>query len=204
MIEFLPDAGRRDPKPQAFNVLAFCSGLLQSTGRDVEGSRCSNPVQDSPHAATFLKSQMHFRVIPTFLRPFMHSSQERVIFSRKSTILVAIYCNCGAITNITVWFHILCVIIVYGTSNGPQNDIGNYLGPCSTLTGRPCLSICDEEGGGPNKTRWRGPRHLIQTQEKGCALVQYYPKLFTGRFDDNDHVPLRVAATKPNMTHDPL
>ena len=22
--------------------------------------------------------------------------------------------------------------MVYGTSNGPQNDVGNYLGPCST------------------------------------------------------------------------
>ena len=23
------------------------------------------------------------------------------------------------------------IITVYGTSNGPQNDIGKYLGPCS-------------------------------------------------------------------------
>ena len=30
------------------------------------------------------------------------------------------------------WFHIPCIIIVYGTSNGPLNDVGNYLGPCST------------------------------------------------------------------------
>ena len=31
--------------------------------------------------------------------------------------------------------------MVYGTSNGPQNDIGNYLGPCSTDIGIPsCLS----------------------------------------------------------------
>ena len=27
--------------------------------------------------------------------------------------------------------HIPCITIVYGTSNGLQNDIGNYLGPCS-------------------------------------------------------------------------
>ena len=29
----------------------------------------------------------------------------------------------------TFWFHIPYTIMVYGTSNGPQNDIGNYLGP---------------------------------------------------------------------------
>ena len=23
------------------------------------------------------------------------------------------------------------MIMIYGTSNGPQNDIGNYIGPCS-------------------------------------------------------------------------
>ena len=31
-----------------------------------------------------------------------------------------------------LWFHIPCIIVVCGTSNGPQNVIGNYLGPCST------------------------------------------------------------------------
>ena len=30
------------------------------------------------------------------------------------------------------WFHIPHVIMVYNASNGPQNDIGNHLGPCST------------------------------------------------------------------------
>ena len=31
-----------------------------------------------------------------------------------------------------LWFHLPYRILVYGTSNGPQNDIGNYLGPCSS------------------------------------------------------------------------
>ena len=30
-----------------------------------------------------------------------------------------------------LWFHIPYMITVYDTSNGPQNDVGNYLGPCS-------------------------------------------------------------------------
>ena len=29
-----------------------------------------------------------------------------------------------------LWFHIPYIITVYGTSNGPQNDFGNYLVPC--------------------------------------------------------------------------
>ena len=33
-----------------------------------------------------------------------------------------------------LWFGIPCIMIVYGTSNGPQNDVGNYLGPCSTIS----------------------------------------------------------------------
>ena len=33
------------------------------------------------------------------------------------------------ITNIMV--HIPCIVIVYGTSNGPLKNIGIYLGPCS-------------------------------------------------------------------------
>ena len=32
-----------------------------------------------------------------------------------------------------LWFHIPYRIMVYGTSNGPQNDIGNHLGPCSRV-----------------------------------------------------------------------
>ena len=32
-----------------------------------------------------------------------------------------------------LWFHIPCIIIVYGTSNEPQNDIGNCLGPFSNM-----------------------------------------------------------------------
>ena len=32
-----------------------------------------------------------------------------------------------------LWFHLPYSIMVYGTSNGPQDDIGNYLGPCSML-----------------------------------------------------------------------
>ena len=30
-----------------------------------------------------------------------------------------------------LWLHISYIVMIYGTSNGPQNDIGNYLGPCS-------------------------------------------------------------------------
>ena len=30
------------------------------------------------------------------------------------------------------WFHIPYIVVVYGTSKGPQNDIGNYVGPCGT------------------------------------------------------------------------
>ena len=30
-----------------------------------------------------------------------------------------------------LWFRISCRTIVYGTSDGPQNILGNYLGPCS-------------------------------------------------------------------------
>ena len=39
------------------------------------------------------------------------------------------------ITNVMV----PCSLCKYSTSDGPQNDIGNYLGPCSSLssTGRP-------------------------------------------------------------------
>ena len=32
-----------------------------------------------------------------------------------------------------LWFHIPYIILVHGTSNGPQNDIDNHLGPCSKL-----------------------------------------------------------------------
>ena len=32
-----------------------------------------------------------------------------------------------------LWFHIPCIVTVYGTSNELQNDSGNYLGPCSRL-----------------------------------------------------------------------
>ena len=28
---------------------------------------------------------------------------------------------------VILWFRISYILIVYGTSNGPQNDIGNYL-----------------------------------------------------------------------------
>ena len=35
-----------------------------------------------------------------------------------------------------LWSHIPCMIMVYGTLYGPQNDIGNYLGPFSTHTPR--------------------------------------------------------------------
>ena len=38
-------------------------------------------------------------------------------------------------------FHIPCITIVYGTSNGPQHDIGNYLGPCSTAMQHPRPSL---------------------------------------------------------------
>ena len=30
-----------------------------------------------------------------------------------------------------MWFHIPFIAMVYGTSNGPNNDIGHCLGPCS-------------------------------------------------------------------------
>ena len=30
-----------------------------------------------------------------------------------------------------LWFHIPYTVMVYGTSNGPQNDIGDDLGACS-------------------------------------------------------------------------
>ena len=30
------------------------------------------------------------------------------------------------------WFHMPCIIIVYGTSNGPHHHVGNYLGPYRT------------------------------------------------------------------------
>ena len=32
-----------------------------------------------------------------------------------------------------LWFHVPSILIVYGTSDGPQNDIDNYLGPCSNM-----------------------------------------------------------------------
>ena len=31
------------------------------------------------------------------------------------------------------WLHISYRIMVYGTSNGPQHDIGNSVGPCGML-----------------------------------------------------------------------
>ena len=51
-----------------------------------------------------------------------------------------------------LWFHIPCTIIVHGTLNGPQNDIGNYLGPCSrgfyrdhgAVYGDYCAGVLDE------------------------------------------------------------
>ena len=39
-----------------------------------------------------------------------------------------------------LWFHIPCIITVYSTSNGSQNDIGIYSGPCSiTAQSRFCI-----------------------------------------------------------------
>ena len=38
------------------------------------------------------------------------------------------------ITNLMFpYIDIYYVFLVYGTSNEPQNDIGNYLGPCSSF-----------------------------------------------------------------------
>ena len=34
-----------------------------------------------------------------------------------------------------LWFHIPCIIIVYCTSDGPQDEVSNYLGPCSSRYG---------------------------------------------------------------------
>ena len=31
------------------------------------------------------------------------------------------------------WLHIPDIIMAYGTSNGPQDDIGSYLGPCNMV-----------------------------------------------------------------------
>ena len=34
---------------------------------------------------------------------------------------------------VPIYGSIFLVFMVYGTSNRPQHDIGNYLGPCGTL-----------------------------------------------------------------------
>ena len=41
--------------------------------------------------------------------------------------------NMGAEIILVLWFHTPYMIMVYGTSNEPQNFIGNYLGPCSSV-----------------------------------------------------------------------
>ena len=47
-----------------------------------------------------------------------------------------------------LWFHTPCIMIVHGASNGPQNDIGNYLGPCSIEPKLPQV--------GPTQTPFKG------------------------------------------------
>ena len=40
-------------------------------------------------------------------------------------------CSAGTVDGPIAAREVKYILIVYGTSNGPQNDIGNYSGPCS-------------------------------------------------------------------------
>ena len=66
------------------------------------------------------------------------------------------------------WLHIPYKTIVYGTSNGPQNDIGNGLAPCSILHIRPppLLSLQPLQG---EATR---PRFGIDCSEPATGALQ--------------------------------
>ena len=58
-----------------------------------------------------------------------------------------------------LWFHIPYMIIFYDTSNGPQNDVGNYLGPCSIKLAVGIAGIYAPDG--------RGAPHNYM----GCSLL---------------------------------
>ena len=72
-------------------------------------------------------------------------------FARKSKVEKTAFNAPGPHSNLQVRcfrYHIPCIIIVYGSSNGPHNDLGEQIGPCS----RGSLVDCRGHDGGLHRS----------------------------------------------------